>query len=129
MIGIHKCTNGSQMNISEMNDNHLKNTIAFILKRIQASKELLRNNAKPDAFSEALRTSPIKHFNKGELKQIVQSDTKNVCVYVAEAQLRGISVTEALQEVFERKVRIEPLKDQTAILIGTASEEPAFILE
>jgi hypothetical protein len=130
MIGIHKCANGSQMNISEMDDTHLKNTIAFILKRIQAAKELLRDSTKKDSFSEALRTSPIKHFNKGELKNVVQDDTKNICLYVAEAQLRGISVTEALQTVFERKERIAPMQDQTAFLLGQDVEEmPVFTID
>ena len=38
MIGLHKTANGKVMNISEMDDNHLKNTIAVILKRIQTAK-------------------------------------------------------------------------------------------
>ena len=129
MIGIHKTANGREVNISEMEDTHLKNTIALILKRIQTAKELLRNNTKSDAFTEALRTSPIKHFNKGQLKNIVQNDTRTVCLYVAEAQLRGISVTEALQLVFERKERISPMEDHTAFLLGQNEDAPVFSLD
>ncbi len=128
MIGLHKTANGVQMNISEMEDTHLKNTIAVILKRIQMSKELLRNTTKPDAFNEALRSSPIKHFNKGELKNIIQNNTKAICLYVAEAQLRGISVTEALQTVFERKEKAPTMQDQTAFLLGQ-EDAPVFQLE
>lgn len=49
-------------------------------------------------------------------------------MYVAEAQLRGISVTEALQTVFERKERIAPIQNQTAILLNQGDDMPVFEL-
>ena len=106
MNKIHKTREGETMFVSEMDDNHLENYIVLSLKAIEKIKNGLRVEQSEDAFQSAL-CAGSSIYDKEKLTDLLGDLTENLYPYLAEIALRGIDMSELLQNVFERNQKKE----------------------
>ena len=103
----HITADGITMFISQMDDTHLKNYILLVLRGIEKAKVQLRAEEIPkDKFSQAL-FSDDEGYSEEELSEMISGLTEKLYPYLAETALRGLDMSEKLQEVFERNGSIE----------------------
>ena len=101
----HVTKDGRKMLIAEMDDNHLENTIKYVLRQIAMAKALLDGNIKQSKFDNAIY-GKYKQFDEEDLSDLLRNRTQIIQFYLGEAMLRGMSFTNELQEVFERNEKL-----------------------
>lgn len=119
----HKTANGRKMMICQMDDNHLRNTILLFLKNVEEAKTLLTGTVQENKFRSALYGQDENLEKKA--KGMIHSLTEKLYPYLAEAMLRGISFTERMQAVYERKLA-EP---QSVLFMPDQNLLPAYEYE
>lgn len=99
----HKTKEGVILFVSEMDNNHLVNYIKLVLRGIEKLKVQLRKSEQPkDKFYSALYDTDDE-LTENELMDLIKCATENLYPYLSELSLRGIDMSERLQEVFERE--------------------------
>lgn len=103
----HITKEGIVMFISQMDDIHLNNYILLVLRGIEKAKLQLRAGEVPqDKFSQALYPDD-EGYSEEALSEMINELTNKLYPYLAEIALRGIDMSEKLQEVFERNGSLE----------------------
>lgn len=103
MLELHKTNAGEQMFISQMDNEHLQNTINCYFIKIEQAKSLLNTSVSVDKLKSALYEIDNKQIAK-QASRLIKRITEKLYPYLAEAMLRGISYTERMQKVYERKI-------------------------
>ena len=101
MYARHVTKDGKQMFISQMDDDHLKNTINLMFANIRNAKSLLSAKVSLSNFQGALYGMSKEKISKKTAK-LIKNQTRKLAHYLAEAMLRGMNYTKELQELFER---------------------------
>lgn len=114
------------MNISNMDDEHLINTIKFFLRKVNLAKSYMRNKNAADPFKSSLNYT--KEYNIEELKEMVVGWTNLLSAYIMEAMLRGMDFKNDLQSTYERK-GYEPQENLVinTKLIATKEADKMFV--
>ncbi len=102
MNNIHITKDGKKMLISQMENNHLLNTIKFYLNKIESAKKYLESKINMNNFKSALYGINNEQVSK-KAKESIPIITNKLLPYIFEAALRGVDITELLQNVYERK--------------------------
>lgn len=101
MNKLHHPKNGSPIMISEMSDEHLKNTIQMYLNQLTELKQLLTQEP-ISRFKKAVYRTAYAPLNLQEVEHSINYKIEFLHPYLSEAMLRGIYFTIELQQVFER---------------------------
>ena len=101
MYARHTTKDGKHMFISQMDDEHLKNTINLMFANIRNAKSLLSAKVSLSNFQGALYGMSKEKISKKTAK-LIKGHTRKLAHYLAEAMLRGMNYTKELQELFER---------------------------
>lgn len=102
MFEIHTTREGKQMFISQMEDEHIKNTINLYIKKLEMLKGLTVKVDLPK-FKKALYNIADDEDIQAEAMDKLKDVAKALYPYLAEAMLRGIDFKTELQKVFERE--------------------------
>lgn len=101
MNRIHVTKEGDKILISQMDDNHLKNTINFICREIEKCKSISVTSSEVSKFQKK-----IIGIDDEDLEDRMMDRAKNyseaLVYYLAEIALRGIDMSQLVQQVFER---------------------------
>jgi len=100
MYEVHQTRDGITIYISQMDDEHLKNTINLKLRKIAALKGI-SVKVELNEFQKALYDLSEQEFSEKQANRL-RKEVGGIYAYLAEAMLRGISYTEQLQKIFER---------------------------
>lgn len=107
----HTSANGSRSLISQLSDDHLKNTISLIFTRLRTAKTIVKNATTTeniDLIGSGISISDMKEEAERKIEQILET----LPFYIYEATIRGFKYTEELQEIHDRKEQLD--------FIGTA---------
>lgn len=102
MLRKHYTRGGETMFISQMEDEHLRNTIEIFLREIEKCIGLLDFKVGLSRFKSALYkvdSEEIADRAEERLQKVVNKSYP----YLSEALLRGMDFKDRLQEVFQRK--------------------------
>ncbi len=112
---VHTTKAGEQLFIAQLEDEHLMNCIGMICKRISEARERLEGVGVSRAKQALYGLDPEKSYKQAQLS--LQKSVAHVMPYVFEAQVRGISASQLLQDAVGRTARDEELP---APMPGTA---------
>jgi hypothetical protein len=101
MIGFHVTSDRRKMLICSMTDDHLLNTIRMACRQIKTMTTCEKVETKDPAVLAYMRQNKIKQRLRDEDR--VLEFTRSLFPYIAEATLRGIMITDLLQDTFQRK--------------------------
>jgi len=101
MIEKHKTKDGKLLLVSQMDDNHLKNTIGLVCRAIEKAIEGLEVDTEVSKKQAALYGINRDHI-RTHCSNALPVLTQKLYPYAAEAALRGIDISERLQKAFGR---------------------------
>lgn len=101
MLKIHTTKEGVSTFISQMEDDHLKNTINVFIRKITQLKTALEAKVSVSPFKAALYEVDVQCVSETAKKQISVQANK-LYPYISEAMLRGFDFSKELRVVFER---------------------------
>lgn len=130
MIGTHTTKDGATLQIAEMDNSHIENTIKLICRNITQLREHLdgESDLKPSSLALMGNNRASHETIAREFRNQVQSATP----YVAEACLRGLAVGAILRAALGRSAQLPktPLieaYDDSGILDDTEIDEHDFL--
>ena len=101
MLKIHKTRAGEQFFVSQMEDEHLRNTIELYLGQLKQLKGALEAKVTLNPFKSALYNVDVGAISE-KAKGLINGVANKLYPYLAEAMLRGIDYKTELQTTFER---------------------------
>lgn len=101
MLKVHTTREGASTFISQMEDDHLKNTITMYLSKISQLKGALEAKVNVSPFKAALYEVDVQVVSETAKKHI-SAHANKLYPYLAEAMLRGFDFSKELRVVFER---------------------------
>ena len=112
MFQIHRTTNGEDMMIAQMSDDHLIKTIKLLCSRIEACAKILNGiKIEGGALIGALRPEFSEEAMKKKATLLVRNLDEEIQPYVMEACLRNLNISEFLQQAYERKAKLPTAQD------------------
>jgi hypothetical protein len=103
---VHTTSDGQEMLVAQMGDQHLKRTIQMWIRKLQAAKARLDPENKPSAFEEAMYGET---FSEDDAKKTLRKYDVRLAPYFLEAQVRGMDISaelEELQKIIDRKEQL-----------------------
>lgn len=97
----HTTEDGRSIFVSEMPDQHLKNTVNVLINNAQAMKALIKGGAGPETITEIIHGVSRKQ-QIGVAREKVKSIYVNLAPYIMECMIRGIDFSKELADAFER---------------------------
>lgn len=99
-MSLHRTKNGDTMFVSSMTDDHLKNTVNYILKRIKLAIDLINAPVvdSVDMILSGMKYRKIKAGTEDKLRDLVESLSN----YSTELLIRGINMQEEYKTAFGR---------------------------
>ena len=114
---VHTMKDGEKILLAEMKDRHLRNTVAYLLRRFSGAKEVLCETVKRNKFDEALYG---RSMDEDEAKDYVASFDRIFSPYIVECLIRGIDVRtyiDEYQELIQRRTMISISATQRRLLL------------
>jgi hypothetical protein len=114
----HTTKEGKRMLISDMTDEHLKNTIDFIIKTLKAHQNIIKSEM-TEKWNLDLVWSGISIRNlKKNAERKVWEVLEVLPAYIYEATIRGENYTEILQTLHDRKAATSFFNSEDIKLLG-----------
>ena len=102
----HITKDWTRMLISQMENNHLENTIKLLIKNIKNAYEVL-NNWSPFKWVEAISMNIDSDNIKYRAKEYIKNNMEKLPYYIFEAQIRWMDFSELLQDLVWRKNKMD----------------------
>lgn len=103
----HTTIEGRKILISELSDDHLKNTIEMFFRHLKAASNIINAKAEDTRRIDLVGSGlTVKNFKK-QAEQKISEVLEQLPFYIYESSIRGIHYTEKLQEVHDRKAKSE----------------------
>lgn len=124
MFDTHVTREGHKIPISEMTDNHLVNFINYVLRGINAARDI-DTNANTELEAHLYRNKAKSFMDSYQKANFIREQVNRLYPYFAEAVLRGLSekFESNFQQAMRRKAAIETPKD---ILFVSAGDSHSF---
>ena len=106
MNKIHRTEEGRRIYISQMENSNLKNTIIYILRKIENNKRILNSSGDMTQLKMVLYNIVKDNLIK-EAGTEIKISVEKLYPYLAEAMLRGFNFSAELQTTFDRKGKEE----------------------
>lgn len=106
MYQAHTTSDGQELLICQMGDQHLLNMIRFLARRIREAQEVLSEQVKPDPMIEILNPGYSLKAVQDKAKKQLKDAHELIGSYVLEAALRGLLITGILQEAYGRSQKV-----------------------
>lgn len=106
MYNTHTTSDGVEMLIASMDNNHLLNTIKIHAKRIHSARHSLQGGAVEDPLIQIFQPEYCRAAMERRAKSAIISAHTDLYDYVMEASLRGLDVTQILQTAYGRSEAI-----------------------
>jgi hypothetical protein len=128
MFQIHRTTEGEEMMIAQMSDDHLIKQIKLLCSKIATCVKILNGvNIEGGALITALRPEFSQEAMKKKATLSVRNLDESIKPYVMEACLRNLNISELLQEAYQRKAKIRTAEDIGLSLCSDAFSKKAYI--
>jgi hypothetical protein len=112
MFEIHRTTEGEEMMIAQMRDDHLIKTIKLLCSRIGTCAKILNGiKIEGGALIGALRPEFSEEAMKKQATLLVRELDEEIQPYVIEACLRNLNISGYLQEAYQRREKIATTQD------------------
>ena len=99
MFQIHRTTEGKEIMIAQMNDDHLIKQIKLLCTKIATCVKILNGvNIEGNALIAALRPEFSQEAMKKQATLSIKNFDEKIKPYVIEACLRNLNISEFLQE-------------------------------
>lgn len=105
MFDTHTTKTGQEILIAQMEDSHILNTIRALMARLEAARHYAEAPQTASVLYEALNVKP-EGWDKKDALACIRWVHERIPAYILEATLRGLEVTQLVQQGYGRSAMI-----------------------
>ncbi len=101
---IHVTRDGNRIPIALMTDDHLYNTIMYLLRQLEEAKDVINGKKLLENIDDFTRSISLeeRYYDEDYYKERAKEITEMLANYILEATIRGMDFREQLQKAFGR---------------------------